>query len=161
MDQSSFAAPHGLSQRITSFIACACQGIHQLPLRHLIVLIVYAHHLLDLEFLSFSLALEGVPNLTIRTSRICQTQRPDYLLQSDQIMMPSTCSTDLLYWSHAERPTCSLSLRPASRDQIRYRAVRRRQSDHLPEAVRRPQTANDPERQASFLPPIPHQSPAG
>ncbi len=45
MDQSSFAAPHGLSQRITSFIACACQGIHQLPLRHLIVLIVYAHHL--------------------------------------------------------------------------------------------------------------------
>ena len=45
MDQSSFAAPHGFSQRITSFIACACQGIHQLPLRHLIVLIVYAHHL--------------------------------------------------------------------------------------------------------------------
>ena len=67
MDQSLFAAPHGLSQRITSFIACACQGIHQLPLRHLIVLIVYAHHLLDLEFLSFSLALEGVPNLAIRS----------------------------------------------------------------------------------------------
>ena len=45
MDQSSFAAPHGFSQRITSFIACACQGIHQLPLRHLIVLIANAHHL--------------------------------------------------------------------------------------------------------------------
>ena len=45
MDQSSFAAPHSLSQRITSFIACACQGIHQLPLRHLIVLIANAHHL--------------------------------------------------------------------------------------------------------------------
>jgi hypothetical protein len=30
-DQSLFAAPHGLSQRITSFIACACQGIHQMP----------------------------------------------------------------------------------------------------------------------------------
>ena len=42
-DQSSFAAPRGLSQRITSFIACACQGIHQLPLRHLIVLIANAH----------------------------------------------------------------------------------------------------------------------
>ena len=66
MDQSSFAAPHGLSQRITSFIACACQGIHQLPLRHLIVLIANAHHLLDLEFLSFSLALKGVPNLTMQ-----------------------------------------------------------------------------------------------
>jgi len=28
-----------LSQRITSFFACACQGIHQMPLRHLITLI--------------------------------------------------------------------------------------------------------------------------
>jgi hypothetical protein len=43
MDQSSFAAPHGFSQRITSFFACACQGIHQMPLRHLIVLIANAH----------------------------------------------------------------------------------------------------------------------
>ena len=41
-DQSLFAAPHGLSQRTTSFIACACQGIHQMPLRHLIVLIAHA-----------------------------------------------------------------------------------------------------------------------
>src|ERR1041384_1650016 len=43
MDQSSFAAPHGFSQRITSVFACACQGIHQMPLRHLIVLIANAH----------------------------------------------------------------------------------------------------------------------
>ena len=43
MDQSLFAAPHGLSQRTTSFIACACQGIHQMPLRHLIILIADAH----------------------------------------------------------------------------------------------------------------------
>ena len=43
MDQSLFAAPHGFSQRITSFIACAYQGIHQMPLRHLIVLIADAH----------------------------------------------------------------------------------------------------------------------
>ncbi len=47
MDQSLFAAPHGFSQRITSFFACACQGIHQMPLRHLIVLIANAHHLVD------------------------------------------------------------------------------------------------------------------
>ena len=45
MDQSLFAAPHGFSQRITSFIACACQGIHQMPLRHLIVLIVNDHRI--------------------------------------------------------------------------------------------------------------------
>jgi hypothetical protein len=54
MDQSLFAAPHGLSQRITSFIACACQGIHQMPLRHLIVLIANDH----LCFGGF-----GIPNL--------------------------------------------------------------------------------------------------
>lgn len=43
-DQRLFAPPHSLSQRITSFIACACQGIHQMPLRHLISLIANIHH---------------------------------------------------------------------------------------------------------------------
>src|SRR5205807_3224153 len=38
-DQSFFAAPHGLSQRSTSFIASQRQGIHQMPLSHLIALI--------------------------------------------------------------------------------------------------------------------------
>ena len=42
-DQSLFAAPHGLSQRITSFIACVCQGIHQMPLFHLIIPIAHDH----------------------------------------------------------------------------------------------------------------------
>ena len=42
-DQSSFAAPRGLSQRTTSFIASQRQGIHQMPLSHLIALIVDAH----------------------------------------------------------------------------------------------------------------------
>ena len=36
MDQSSFSAPHGLSQSITSFIASCCQGIHQTPFSRLI-----------------------------------------------------------------------------------------------------------------------------
>lgn len=49
MDQSLFAAPHSFSQRITSFFACACQGIHQMPLRHLIVLIANDHHLSSSE----------------------------------------------------------------------------------------------------------------
>jgi hypothetical protein len=39
-----FAAPHGLSQRTTSFIASQRQGIHRIPLRHLIALIVDARH---------------------------------------------------------------------------------------------------------------------
>ena len=42
-DQSPFAAPRNLSQRTTSFIASQRQGIHQLPLRHLIALIIDAH----------------------------------------------------------------------------------------------------------------------
>ncbi len=43
-DQSSFAAPRGLSQRTTSFIASQRQGIHQMPFFHLIALIVDARH---------------------------------------------------------------------------------------------------------------------
>ena len=43
-DQSFFAAPHGLSQRSTSFIASQRQGIHQMPLSHLITLIINARH---------------------------------------------------------------------------------------------------------------------
>jgi hypothetical protein len=42
-DQSLFAAPRGLSQRTTSFIACVRQGIHQMLLGHLIALIIKAH----------------------------------------------------------------------------------------------------------------------
>ncbi len=41
-DQRVFAPPPSFSQRITSFIACACQGIHQLPLLYLITLIAHA-----------------------------------------------------------------------------------------------------------------------
>ena len=39
-DQSLFATPRSLSQRTTSFIASQRQGIHRMPLRHLIALIV-------------------------------------------------------------------------------------------------------------------------
>ena len=39
-DQSSFAAPQGLSQRTTSFIASQRQGIHRMLLRHLITLMI-------------------------------------------------------------------------------------------------------------------------
>ena len=45
MDQSFFAAPHGLSQRSTSFVASQRQGIHRTPLRHLIALIINVHTL--------------------------------------------------------------------------------------------------------------------
>jgi hypothetical protein len=76
----------------------------------------------------------GFANLTIPTTSQLphnQIRRPtmrDYLLQSRFLMMPSTCSTDLLYWSYAEQLASQSVLRPASRDQIRWRAVRQRQS---------------------------------
>ena len=116
MDQSLFAAPHGLSQRITSFIACACQGIHQLPLLHLIILIANAHHYLDLANLSFSLSLKRVPNLTIRT--LAYPDRPkknNYLLQ----LFLSHDAINVFDKVCIERTPVqftALSLRPASRD---------------------------------------------
>ena len=48
-DQSLFAAPRNLSQRTTSFIASQRQGIHQIPLRHLIALIAKARFRKDGE----------------------------------------------------------------------------------------------------------------
>ena len=41
LDQSLFAAPQDLSQRTTSFIASQHQGIHRIPLSHLIDLIIH------------------------------------------------------------------------------------------------------------------------
>ncbi|TAV55756.1 hypothetical protein ELI29_23130 [Rhizobium leguminosarum] len=106
MDQSSFAAPHGFSQRITSFIACACQGIHQMPLRHLIVLIANAHHLV--------------------ARSIRNGNRPGYLLQPSQSNNAINVfdRSALLELRRAAR--LQPVLRPASRDWIRYRAVRQR-----------------------------------
>jgi hypothetical protein len=69
----------------------------------LIVLIANAHRLFGSANPTSSLALEGVPNLTIRTHRSVpqispgdrspegQTD-PDYLLQSRPQTTPSTCS---------------------------------------------------------------------
>jgi hypothetical protein len=136
MDQSLFAAPHGFSQRITSFIACACQGIHQMPLIHLIVLIANAHPYLGLEDLSSSLALKGVPNLTRQTNQslsnqsvprlLSQTkhQRPGYLLQPSQSDTINVFDMILIASTPVQREV--ISIRPASRDQIQYRAVRQR-----------------------------------
>ena len=42
-DQRLFAPSRSFSQRTTSFIASYRQGIHQMPLSHLIALIINAH----------------------------------------------------------------------------------------------------------------------
>jgi hypothetical protein len=74
-DQRVFAPPRSLSQRITSFIACACQGIHQLPLRHLIVLIANAH-LRDLkEIVASAKSCAGLSLDVIGTKRPASRDR--------------------------------------------------------------------------------------
>jgi hypothetical protein len=94
MDQSSFAAPHGFSQRITSFIACACQGIHQMPLRHLIVLIANAHPYWIWTSCPLRLRSRGGPNLTIpATLRLPRHQfQSPVTFYNRTSRMPSTCS---------------------------------------------------------------------
>jgi hypothetical protein len=150
MDQSSFAAPHGLSQRITSFIACACQGIHQLPLRHLIVLIVYAHHLLDLEFLSLRLRSGG--------SKSDHTDKPHSsdpkaglpFTTRTHSMMPSTCSIDRFIGA-----TPSSSLAACLKTSFsRYDPIPRGQATVIRSFIRRcpKATNNKRSRVTSFLP---------
>ena len=72
VDQSFFAAPHGLSQRSTSFIASQRQGIHRTPLRHLIALIINVHTLGRM----LSAQLSRDRNLETRTLDECYA-RPD------------------------------------------------------------------------------------
>ncbi|RWP14990.1 MAG: hypothetical protein EOR01_30560 [Mesorhizobium sp.] len=74
-DQRVFAPPRSLSQRITSFIACACQGIHQLPLRHLIVLIANTHR-----------AIPKGSSLQPQTQRIVASARSRRDRRSNQIL---------------------------------------------------------------------------
>ncbi len=72
-DQSLFAAPHGLSQRTTSFIASQCQGIHRTPLRHLIALMIDAHP--SAEVAQVLIALWGIDRKNQLASRSCRDWR--------------------------------------------------------------------------------------
>ena len=146
MDQSLFAAPHGFSQRITSFIACACQGIHQMPLRHLIVLIANAHH------------------LVARSRR--NGNRPGYLLQPSQSNNAIDVFDRICFIGRLRRcsslagpifKTSFSRLDPIPRGQA---TVNHRSSVRcIPKDATKQQ--HDPERQASFLPPVPPPYPAG
>ena len=90
-DQRVFAPPRSLSQRITSFIACACQGIHQLPLRHLIVLIANAH-LRNPKDCRFSLPLTG--SASAQFQRNCRLNRILCGIQFDVIGTKRPASRD-------------------------------------------------------------------
>ena len=55
--QRLFAPHRSFSQRTTSFIACVRQGIHQMPLSHLIALIINTYLLLLQQYYSLSTTL--------------------------------------------------------------------------------------------------------
>ncbi len=74
-DQRVFAPPRRLSQRITSFIACACQGIHQLPLRHLIILIANAHPDFSRRYWQKRPASRDLSSGAVRQTIICRGLR--------------------------------------------------------------------------------------
>jgi hypothetical protein len=71
-DQSLFAAPHDLSQRTTSFIASQHQGIHRIPLRHLIALIIETHPLGRV----FLVATRTTRNAEPRSRTVPRAERP-------------------------------------------------------------------------------------
>jgi hypothetical protein len=73
MDQSPFAAPHGLSQRTASFIASCCQGIHQTPLSRLIR---SRRRKMPFEFISPLVTLPVRSHLTIPA--LVQRNRNDF-----------------------------------------------------------------------------------
>jgi hypothetical protein len=104
MDQSSFAAPHGLSQRTTSFIACVRQGIHQMPFCHLIALIINAHQVLREmgSMLSIRISLYQCPSL--RTDTDVKTRFSSRLTRQRKRLASLTWVGDFLH------KTCVLRL---------------------------------------------------
>ena len=80
-DQSSFAAPHGLSQRITSFIASQRQGIHRMLLRHLIVLMIDVREINSLRHM-IRKTIMLAECTRFNESRWCRTFR---MLQDEQL----------------------------------------------------------------------------
>ena len=99
-----------------------------MPLIHFFVLIVYAHLYLDLEFLSSSLTLEGVPNLAIRTNLHLPHQQAR-TIKYEPAKTPVTFYNQVvlddidvsIQSSYEGTPVHfeAVSLRPASRDIIR------------------------------------------
>src|SRR3954449_6465399 len=79
-DQSLFAAPRGLSQRTTSFIASQRQGIHRMLLRHLIALMI-----------------------DVRRSRMSQGQRTDAIRKDLSRLSPGDLLAKHNRFSHSAR----------------------------------------------------------
>ena len=165
MDQSLFAAPHGLSQRITSFIACACQGIHQMPLRHLIVLIANAHRLVAPK----GRRRTRLPFTTPSTQQCHRRVRHDPIAGTPvhcEVMSLRPASRDLSDDARSGNINPASSVRDffahLSRRILRSFAPRGRQTiGDGPQPYQSMVNNNNASGQASLLPPIPPPYPAG
>ena len=112
-----FAAPRSFSQRTTSFIASQCQGIHRMPLRRLIALIIDTHG-------SFAQRKNGNRDLPADFSR------RENVLQATQPFVNTIRKTILL---HHPSGSCALQdlscctrigllpIRPSCEDQTKIR----------------------------------------
>ncbi len=100
MDQSFFAAPHGLSQRSTSFIASQRQGIHRTPLRHLIALIINVHTL-GRMLATVSLARRALDERISRNRTLMRKTR--LLRKIEPTAMRSSVAEKIIYNPHVLR----------------------------------------------------------
>lgn len=111
-DQSSFAAPRSFSQRITSFIASRCQGIHQTPLRRLtdptsndqrpMLRIGYVSRLIHASPCGSTIRRAFQP---IRRSRLCRQSGTAQHLQSALIQLHrAPAATPIAGAPHTRRP---------------------------------------------------------
>ena len=74
-DQRLFAPSRSLSQRTTSFLASYRQGIHQMPLGHLIALISNAHH----GRKKSQRPGDGAPSLNQPSAKVSIVERPEFI----------------------------------------------------------------------------------
>src|SRR5215831_2224133 len=100
-DQSFFAAPRGLSQRSTSFVASQRQGIHRTPLRHLIALIINVHTLGRMYAALFRRDLHLRRRSLSRTLRgRTLTRKTSLLRKIEPIARRSSFANEIIYNPH-------------------------------------------------------------
>jgi hypothetical protein len=147
-DQRLFAPPHGLSQRTTSFIASQRQGIHRIPLRHLIALIINTHPsaevirlapyegVIERPFasnISENIAVKQMLTTGSSSSRTCV--KSNFLQETQAIKPPFDKRSDMFPLhddrQHAKRSRACVFDLP--KDFSMSRKARRRQSDRLVE----------------------------
>ena len=138
-DHSSFAAPQGLSQRTTSFIASQRQGIHQMLFRHLIALMIHARRK----------AIGNTPNPAAADQKDRLLDRSRNMLAEHNRSATPARQKARRSWCRGQSPNRSCSLftmsntrrGPKGRPRIHNlsgRASRRQSQPALPRAARGP-----------------------